>query len=304
MKIAVCVKEVPEASARTRIDPGTPRLDRSGDGRAQPVRRPRARGGAAAQGRDAATARSSLISMGPPRAAESLRKALAIGADRAVHVADDALAGSDLVATRDALAKAVERESPTSSSSASRPATRTAPCSGRRWPTGCGCRSSRRRRASSWADGKVTVEAADRVRLRRDRGAAPCGRRRLGRDQRAALPVAQGDHGREEEAAGDARRSPTSGSRPTRSARPGSPHRGATRSPTRPRAATASASRTTAAPRRADPRVPRRAEARSDGHARLPRAPRGRARQGLARRARRRRRSSAATSPPSSPARA
>src|SRR5262245_24154692 len=45
-------------------------------------------------------------------AADSLRKALAIGADRAVHVADDALAGSDLVPTARVLAKAVEREEP------------------------------------------------------------------------------------------------------------------------------------------------------------------------------------------------
>src|SRR5262245_8313581 len=50
--------------------------------------------------------------MGPERAAESLRKALAIGADRAVLVADDSLAGSDFVATARALAKAVEREEP------------------------------------------------------------------------------------------------------------------------------------------------------------------------------------------------
>jgi electron transfer flavoprotein beta subunit len=50
--------------------------------------------------------------MGPSKAADSLRKALAIGADRAVHVADDALAGSDLVATSKVLANALERESP------------------------------------------------------------------------------------------------------------------------------------------------------------------------------------------------
>jgi electron transfer flavoprotein beta subunit len=48
--------------------------------------------------------------MGPERAADSLRKALAIGADRAVHVSDEGLAGSDLVATSKALAKALERE--------------------------------------------------------------------------------------------------------------------------------------------------------------------------------------------------
>jgi electron transfer flavoprotein beta subunit len=50
--------------------------------------------------------------MGPPKAADSLRKALAVGADRAVHVADDALVGSDLVATSRTLATAIERESP------------------------------------------------------------------------------------------------------------------------------------------------------------------------------------------------
>jgi electron transfer flavoprotein beta subunit len=109
VKLAVCVKEVPEASARTRIDPGTLRLDRSGTAALNPF--------------DAHALEEALrikertgdgevvaIMMGPARAAESLRKALAIGADRAVHVADDALAGSDLVATARALAKAVERE--------------------------------------------------------------------------------------------------------------------------------------------------------------------------------------------------
>jgi electron transfer flavoprotein beta subunit len=50
------------------------------------------------------------VLMGPERAADSLRKALAIGADRAVHVSDEGLAGSDLVATSKALAKALERE--------------------------------------------------------------------------------------------------------------------------------------------------------------------------------------------------
>jgi electron transfer flavoprotein beta subunit len=50
--------------------------------------------------------------MGPGKALESLRKGLAMGADRAVLVTDEALAGSDLVATSKVLAKAVEGESP------------------------------------------------------------------------------------------------------------------------------------------------------------------------------------------------
>src|SRR5256885_6627713 len=48
--------------------------------------------------------------MGPQKALDSLRKALAMGADRAVLVSDDALVGSDLVATSAVLAKALERE--------------------------------------------------------------------------------------------------------------------------------------------------------------------------------------------------
>ena len=51
-----------------------------------------------------------VVSLGPEKAMESLRKALAMGADRAVLVSDEAAAGSDLVATSYALAKALERE--------------------------------------------------------------------------------------------------------------------------------------------------------------------------------------------------
>src|SRR5205085_620475 len=50
------------------------------------------------------------ISLGPQKALDSLRKALAMGADRAVLVSDDAAVGSDLVATSRLLAAALERE--------------------------------------------------------------------------------------------------------------------------------------------------------------------------------------------------
>ena len=50
--------------------------------------------------------------MGPERALNSLRKALAMGADRAVLIADDGAAGADLVATSLTLGKALEREQP------------------------------------------------------------------------------------------------------------------------------------------------------------------------------------------------
>ncbi len=53
-----------------------------------------------------------LVSMGQEKALESIRKALAMGADRAVLVSDEGAVGSDLVATSYVLAKALEREAP------------------------------------------------------------------------------------------------------------------------------------------------------------------------------------------------
>jgi electron transfer flavoprotein beta subunit len=109
MKIAVCVKEVPDAAAPRRIDPATLRLDRSGEGALNPwdlsaveeaLRLVEAEGGEVV-----------CVSMGPARAAGSLRKALAMGADRAVLVSDEALVGTDLIGTSLALAAALERES-------------------------------------------------------------------------------------------------------------------------------------------------------------------------------------------------
>jgi electron transfer flavoprotein beta subunit len=114
MKIAVCVKEVPDATAHKRLDPGTKRLDRSGEGAlnafdANAVEEALRLKAATLEGAEA-EGEVVVISMGPERALNSLRKALAMGADRAVLVSDDAAAGSDLVATSAVLAKALERE--------------------------------------------------------------------------------------------------------------------------------------------------------------------------------------------------
>ena len=108
MKIAVCVKEVPDA-AHKRIDAGTKRLDRSGEGAlnaydANAVEEALRLKDATGEGEVV------IVSMGPERALNSLRKALAMGADRAVLVSDEGAAGSDLVATSRTLAKALERE--------------------------------------------------------------------------------------------------------------------------------------------------------------------------------------------------
>ena len=146
MKIAVCVKQVPDAAAVRRIDPSTMRLDRSGEGALNAFD-----ANAIEEGlrlRDAAgEGEVVLVTVGPEKALDSLRKGLAMGADRAVLVSDPAAAGSDLVATSYVLAQALEREAPTSSSSASRRPTPTAPYCGPPSPTGCAGRWSRRSRS-------------------------------------------------------------------------------------------------------------------------------------------------------------
>ena len=107
MKIAVCVKQVPEGSRR--IDPATKRLDRSGEGALNPFDANAVE--EALRLKDAGgETEVVLVSLGPPKAQDALRKALAMGADRALLISDDAAAGSDLVATSYALAKALERE--------------------------------------------------------------------------------------------------------------------------------------------------------------------------------------------------
>jgi electron transfer flavoprotein beta subunit len=50
-----------------------------------------------------------IVSMGPAKAAEAIRKALSMGADKAVHVSDEALRGSDGLVTSAVLAKVLER---------------------------------------------------------------------------------------------------------------------------------------------------------------------------------------------------
>ena len=108
MKIAVCVKHVPEGSSR--IDPSSKRLDRSGEGALNHFDANAVEEALRLKGDDAES-EVVVVSLGPAKAADSLRKALAMGADRAVLVSDDAAAGSDLVATSKLLAKALERES-------------------------------------------------------------------------------------------------------------------------------------------------------------------------------------------------
>jgi electron transfer flavoprotein beta subunit len=109
VKIAVCVKQVPEAQHK-RLDPETKRLDRSGEGALNSFDANAVEEALKLKETDG-DSEVVLVSLGPEKAVDALRKGLAMGADRAVLVADDAAGGSDLLATSRALAKALERES-------------------------------------------------------------------------------------------------------------------------------------------------------------------------------------------------
>jgi electron transfer flavoprotein beta subunit len=111
MKIAVCVKQVPDSWAEKKMVNGV--LDRENvdavlndlDEYAveEALRIAEAHGGNEEGGPHTVT----VISMGPERATEAVRKALSMGANDAILVTDSALAGSDALATSAVLAKVI-----------------------------------------------------------------------------------------------------------------------------------------------------------------------------------------------------
>src|SRR5881409_336544 len=112
MKIAVLVKEVPDAAVTKRIDPSSGRLDRGGEKNLNPYDTHAIE--AAMQIREGGQDVEEIVAvtMGPDSAVRALHKAVSLGADRSVHLSDEALAGSDACATGYALAKVLEAESP------------------------------------------------------------------------------------------------------------------------------------------------------------------------------------------------
>jgi electron transfer flavoprotein beta subunit len=109
VKIAICVKEVPDPTAEKRIDAGTNRLVRSGENTLNPYDR-HAIEEAVRLKESGQDAELSVVLVGPASASRTVDKALAQGGDRSIHLADDALAGSDLIATSRALATLLERD--------------------------------------------------------------------------------------------------------------------------------------------------------------------------------------------------
>ena len=106
MNIVVLVKQVPDTEGDRKLNPADNTVDRAA---VDPVinyidefaieeglRLKEAHGGEV-----------TILTVGPERATESIRKALSMGADKAVHVSDDALHGSDAIATAKVIAKAL-----------------------------------------------------------------------------------------------------------------------------------------------------------------------------------------------------
>ncbi|MFH0915488.1 MAG: electron transfer flavoprotein subunit beta/FixA family protein [bacterium] len=106
MNIAVCVKQVVDTEAEKRLDPGSWRLDRSVDNILNPYDEYAVE--EALRLRESQGGEVIVLCMGPETAADAVRKALAMGADRALMVSDPVLAGSDSQGTAYVLAEALK----------------------------------------------------------------------------------------------------------------------------------------------------------------------------------------------------
>ena len=113
MNIVVCVKQVPDTAADRKLRASDATLDRASvDGLINEIDEYAIEEGlriAEAQREAGGDAEVVIVTMGPEKAAESIRKALSMGADQAVHLLDDGLAGSDALSTSYALAQVLRQ---------------------------------------------------------------------------------------------------------------------------------------------------------------------------------------------------
>ncbi|MWB97168.1 electron transfer flavoprotein subunit beta/FixA family protein [Agromyces seonyuensis] len=110
MKIVVLVKDVPDTYGDRKLDLETGLADRAASEHVPDEISERALETALRIRESRDGVEIVVLSMGAEAAGPSLRKALAMGADRAVHVVDPALAGADLGLTAEVLAAAIRRE--------------------------------------------------------------------------------------------------------------------------------------------------------------------------------------------------
>jgi len=108
MNIVVCVKYVPDAQSDRTFNESDNTTDRVGvDGLLSELDEYAVE--EALKLVEAGEGEVTVVTVGPDQAADALKKALQMGADKAVHVKDDAIHGSDAVATSLVLAEAVKK---------------------------------------------------------------------------------------------------------------------------------------------------------------------------------------------------
>lgn len=107
MEIIVCVKQVPDTETQIKVKPDGSGIDDSG---IKWVMNPYDEFGVeeALKLKEKFGGEVTIVSLGPDRALESIRTALAMGADKGVHIKDPALEGADAYATAQALASAIK----------------------------------------------------------------------------------------------------------------------------------------------------------------------------------------------------
>src|SRR5690625_1175387 len=108
MKVVLLVKQVPDTYEKRQIALDTGLLARDVSEKVVDEIDERVIAVAAELKKDGIASELVAVTMGPADAEKSLRKVLALAADRAVHVTDDALAGSDMVQTARVLAEAAK----------------------------------------------------------------------------------------------------------------------------------------------------------------------------------------------------
>jgi electron transfer flavoprotein beta subunit len=105
-KIVVLVKQVPDTYSERKLNEGDHTLDReSADAVLDEINERAVE--EALKIKEAGEGEVTVISVGPDRVTDAIRKALSMGADKAIHVSDEALKGSDLIATAKVLAAAI-----------------------------------------------------------------------------------------------------------------------------------------------------------------------------------------------------
>jgi len=112
MNIVVCVKYVPDATADRQFESDNT-VDRVGvDGLLSELDEYAVEQALQIKEKAGDDTEVTAVCIGPEKAVDAVRKALQMGADKGIHVVDDAIAGSDAVATSLVLAKAVEKAGP------------------------------------------------------------------------------------------------------------------------------------------------------------------------------------------------